>query len=134
MVNYINLGYGTLNEYNADFYEQLLETNHTYDFFVNWDKVFNNLNDIIIEIGVLNTLTKVESYEIENHFRKILDQYPQVIPVLPVILAIREKNVKVLDMDTKDFKKIKFSKHSKNIDEIVDFSKKTGLLDLFFKN
>lgn len=131
MVNFKKLKYNTIDEYNEDFYNRLLETNHTYDFFINWDKVFNNLDKFIIEIGVLNTLNKVEPHEVEAHFRKILEQYPQVVPVLPVILAIREKNVPILDTDTIEFKKIRFSKKSFDIEEIVKFSKKTGLLSLF---
>lgn len=131
MVNYTKLGYNSINEYNRDFFGKLLETNHTYDFFVNWEKVYDNLDDFIIEIGILNTLSKVESYEVESHFRKILKQYPQVVSVLPIIIAIRSKNISVLDIDNTKFKKIKFTNYSFDIDEIVDFSKKTGLLAVF---
>ena len=49
MVNYTSLGYESLDEYNIDFFGTLLETNHTYEFFVNWEKVFNNLEDYLIE-------------------------------------------------------------------------------------
>lgn len=131
MVNYSKLGYHSIDEYNTDFYGGLLETNHTYDFFVDWKKVFFNLEDYLFEIDVLNTLNKVEPYEIESYFRNLLRQYPQIVPVLPIILAIREKNVLVLDVENNDFKKVKFSATSFNEDEIVEFCKKTGLLDLF---
>ena len=61
MVNYTSLGYESLDEYNIDFFGTLLETNHTYEFFVNWEKVFNNLKDHLIEISILNSLRLVRA-------------------------------------------------------------------------
>ena len=133
MVNYTSLGYETLNEYNRDFFGTLLETNHTYEFFVNWEKVFNNLEDYLIEISILNSLNKVESTKVESHFREILRKCPNVVKVLPTILAIRDKKVDVLDIEENKFKIVDFSNRRFDADEIVDFCKKSGLLDLFSK-
>lgn len=133
MVKYASLGYESLNEYNRDFFRTLLETNHTYEFFVNWDKVFSNLDDYLIEINILNSLNKVESNQVESYFREILRKYPHVVKVLPTILAIRDKRVDVLDIEENKFKVVDFSTRRFDVDEIVDFCKKSGLLDLFFK-
>lgn len=133
MVNYTSLGYESLDEYNIDFFGTLLETNHTYEFFVNWEKVFNNLKDHLIEISILNSLNKVESSQVESHFREILRQYPHVVKILPTILAIRDKKVDVLDIEENQFKIVDFSNRRFDADEIVDFCKKSGLLDLFSK-
>ena len=131
MVNYTSLGYESLDEYNIDFFGTLLETNHTYEFFVNWEKVFNNLKDHLIEISILNSLNKVESSQVESHFREILRQYPHVVKILPTILAIRDKKVDVLDIEENEFKIVDFSNRRFDINEIVNFCKKSGLLDLF---
>lgn len=133
MVKYASLGYESLNEYNRDFFRTLLETNHTYDFFVNWDKVFGNLNDYRDEISILNSLNNVESNQIESNFREILRTYPHVVKVLPTILAIRDKRVDVLDIEENEFKVVDFSNEQFDVDEVVDFCKKSGLLDLFSK-
>ena len=133
MVKYASLGYESLNEYNRDFFRTLLETNHTYDFFVNWDKVFGNLNDYRDEISILNSLNNVESNQIESNFREILRTYPHVVKVLPTILAIRDKKVDVLDIEENKFKVVDFSTRRFDVEEIVDFCKKSGLLDLFSK-
>ena len=133
MVKYSSLGYGSLREYNRDFFSTLLETNHTYEFFVNWEKVFNNLEDYLIEISILNSLNKVESHKIESHFREILSKYPRVVEILPTILAIRDKNIDILDVENASYKVVQFSKRRFDIDEIVHFCQKTGLLDLFSK-
>ena len=131
MVKYTSLGYESLNEYNRDFFSTLLETNHTYEFFVNWEKVFNNLKDYLIEISILNSLNKVESDKVETHFREILRQYPHVVKILPTILAIRDKKVDVLDIEENKFKVVDFSTRRFDVEEVVDFCKKSGLLDLF---
>ena len=133
MVKYASLGYESLDEYDQDFFGTLLETNHTYEFFVNWEKVFNNLEDYIIEISILNSLNKVEYENVESHFREILRKYPQVVKVLPTILAIRDKRVDVLDIEENKFKVVDFSTEQFDVDEIVYFCKKSGLLDLFSK-
>lgn len=131
MVNFSQLDYNSLEDYNIDFEQTLLETNHTYDFFVNWEKVFSNLENSVVEISILNSLNKINSDNLEFKFREILKDYPNVVPILPAILAVREKKVAVFDMDKDIFKKVNFSKTSFVIDEILDFSKKTGLLNLF---
>ena len=133
MVKYTSLGYETLDDYNDDFFSTLLETNHTYEFFVNWDKVFNNLEDYLIEISILNSLNKVESDKVETHFREILRQYPHVVKILPTILAIRDEKIDVLDIEENKFLIVDFSTSQFNDEDVVDFCKKSGLLDLFSK-
>lgn len=39
MVNYEKMGYSSLDEYLDDFLSSLLKSNHTYEYYVNWDKV-----------------------------------------------------------------------------------------------
>ena len=86
-----------------------------------------------MEISILNSLNKVEASETESYFREILRKYPQVVEVLPTILAIRDKKVDVLDIEENEFKIVDFSSMDFDIDEIVNFCKKSGLLDLFSK-
>lgn len=131
MVKFFNLGFNSLEDYNLEFEETLLETNHTYDFFVNWEKVYNNLEENIVEISILNSLNKIPSYKVESEFRRILSRYPGVVSILPSILAVREKKVDFLDIDHKEFSQINFESEDFDIDEIVNFCINTGLLDLF---
>lgn len=131
MVNYSKLGYSSLDEYSEDFLNTLLESNHVYEFYVNWDKVYKNLEDKLVEISILNSLNKVPPYEIENKFREIIVNYREVVPLLPLILAIRNKNVPVFNVKNKSSKIINFSKNGFDVEEIVEFSIKTGLLNLF---
>ncbi len=131
MVNYSKIGYSSIEEFSNDFLNTLLETNHTYEFYVNWEKVYNNLENKLVEISILNSLNKVQPNEVESKFREIISKYREVVPLLPLILAIRNKKVPILNVEDKSSKLINFSKNGFNTEEIVDFSIKTGLLDLF---
>ena len=133
MVLYKNLGYNSLEEYEDDFMNTLLVTNHTFNYFVNWEKIYDKLLKNITEISILNSLNKVPSDKVEDQFREILTYYPEVVPILPSILAVRYENNKkyIIDIFDGEFKEYDFNDESYNIDDIIYFSKKTGLLELF---
>jgi type II restriction enzyme len=133
MVNYEDLGYASLNEYLNDFFKTSLTTNHTFDYFVNWEKVYSNVKEHIVEIQILNSLSKFPENEIDEAFLKILKEYPLVVSLLPSILAIRfdknkGKNVDIIDGIIKSYS---FNVNNFVPEEILYFCKKTGLLKLF---
>ena len=104
MVNYSKLGYSSLDEFSNDFLNTLLQSNHTYDFYVNWDKVYDNLKNHVVEISILNSLNKVPPNEVESKFREIIVKYHEVVPLLPIILAIRNKKVPIFNVEDKSSK------------------------------
>ena len=131
MVNYSKLGYYSLADYSNDFLNTLLDSNHTYEFYVNWEKVYANLENHLVEISILNSLNKVSQEDLVNKFGGIINNYPEVVPLLPSILAIRDRKVPIFNIHSKSSKLIDFSKNNFDFDEIVEFSIETGLLDLF---
>ncbi|WP_366778606.1 DpnII family type II restriction endonuclease [uncultured Methanobrevibacter sp.] len=86
---------------------------------------------IIIEIQILNSLNKIGGEDIETKFGEILERYPEVVVILPNILAVRDKKLDVLDLDSGEFKNIEFKSKKFNKDEIINFCKEFGLLDMF---
>ena len=60
-----------------------------------------------------------------------LSKYHEVVPLLPLILAIRNKKVPIFNIEDKSSKIINFTKNGFDNDEVLEFSIKTGLLDLF---
>ena len=131
MVEYEELGFPSFQDYSMGFLDSLMLTNHTYGFFVDWDKVYNKLVMSLFEISLLNGLNKVPSCDVEEKFRELISTYPNVVPILPSILAVRGKKVPVFDQELKQSKEIKFNKTQFDIDEIVDFAINSGLLGLF---
>jgi len=113
--------------------DTLIETNHTYDFFVNWSKVAQNRDAFKYEVALLKSLRN--SSKPAHDLRHLLTRYPEVIKVIPILLACRDGIIKVLNSIEPDikYKIFDFSKTSytaEGIDDVVEFTKKTGLLML----
>lgn len=134
MVKLEILGFKSKGEYVNCFLDTLLQTNRTYGFYVNWEKVKRNMLKCVTEISILNSLSKVGVNERKAKLKEIMKKYPEVIPIIPLIIAIREKNIVILDVgDSLFFKKIRFNKGIKDeeIDDIIDFCDKSGIINLF---
>lgn len=134
MVKYEILGFEDENSYIDYFFETLLPTNRTYDYYVDWEKVKGKVFKCLNEISLLNALTKVVEEERESKLAELILKYPEVLQVIPIIIAVREKKVLVLEVGDKLFyKEFKFNKNPKKeeVRNIIHFCKKTGILDLF---
>ena len=59
-----------------------------YKYYVDFDKVFNNVEAIKIPLNILNSL--IGSKNIEDDFKNILIQYPETLRCIPILLAKRE--------------------------------------------
>lgn len=113
------------------FIDTLSITNRTPNYYVNWNKVYNNVSEIELSLHTLNYLLgKSNIYdEAINLFKK----QPGLIKVIPILLAIREKSFPVLILDENlnmeflnlDFKNVDYN----NIESYVEFTQKAGLLD-----
>src|SRR3990172_4414159 len=128
-----HLNLSTVDEVCEALSETLIETNYTYDFFVNWSKVTKNRDTFKYEIALLKSLSN--SSDPITDFRNLLAKYPEVIKVIPILLACRDGLLKVLkSIETGlQYETFNFSKNSydtKEINRIVDFTKNTGLLDI----
>ena len=116
--------------------DTLIETNYTYDFFVNWDKVNKNRDAFKYEVALLKSIKN--SSNPANDFRDLLTKYPEVIKVIPILLACRDGLLKVLNSFENDlkFKSYDFNKSEysdKDIVDIVHFAEKTRLLEMLCK-
>ncbi len=128
-----HLNLSTVDEICEALRDTLIQTNYTYDFFVNWSKVTKNRDAFKYEIALLKSLKNSPNPVAD--FRDLLATYSEVIKVIPILLACRDGLLKVLNsMETGlQYKTFDFSKNSydtKEIDDIVKFAKDTGLLDM----
>ncbi len=97
-----------------------------YKYYVDFDKVFNNVESIKIPLNILNSL--IGSKNIENEFRDILVHYPETLRCIPILLAKRELDIMAMDEEgQKDFH---FDKPDRTEEDYVKFMRKTGLFDL----
>jgi type II restriction enzyme len=118
------------------FHNTLTDSITLWDYFVNWQKVLTNIQDIEIHLNTINYL--VGKDDIENEFCKLLQQYPQVIKTIPILIACRDPNFQILtDYSSGKFNYKYFNFQSKkslspsDIDDILEFTKNTGVLELF---
>ena len=97
----------------------------TYEYYTDFNTIYKNINKIKVELNIMNSL--VGSKNIENDFDNLFKRYPEIRKCLPLLIAVREKEIKVVD----DGEKLKYN--FTNIDDIEllkRFMSKTGLFDL----
>jgi len=108
----------------------------SWDYFVNWKKVIDNTKDIEIDLNILNYLIGKE--KIEQEFGYLLKKHPQIIKLIPILLACREDNFKILtELSNGNLKYEDFSFEGKKdltdkeISKAVRFAFNSGLLKIF---
>lgn len=97
-----------------------------YGYYIDFDKVYRNVNDIKIELNILNSL--ICSTDIENDFKNIITKYPETLKCIPILLAVRANEIYAIDGDGEfsyDFKKAYYSP-----EQYAVFMRKTGLFEL----
>ena len=98
----------------------------TWTYYTDFEKVYENVDSIKIELNILNSL--IGSKNIENEFKQLLKDYPKTLRVIPILLAKREKEIKI--NDTSGEFVFDFNKPNYSIDEYAMFMRNTGLFDL----
>lgn len=103
-----------------------------YGFYINFDKVYRNVDDIKVELNILNSL--IGSNNIEEEFRSILLKYPEVLQCIPILLAVRANEIYCQDdhggiLFNFDPKMLSISIED-DLDKYVYFMQETGLFNL----
>ena len=104
----------------------------TWDYFVNWNKVFSNSSGLEIALNKLNYLLGKEN--LREEFVKLYGSNPDIVKALPVLLAVRENKLEVFDKASKNSEFFDFSGKEKDADKYYEFLDKSGLARLFQKD
>jgi len=104
----------------------------TWDYFVNWKKVFANSSELEITLNKLNYLLGKEN--LKDEFKKLYSSNPDIVKALPVLLAVRENKLEVFDKVTKNSEFFDFSGTEKDSEKYYEFLEKSGLARLFQKD
>jgi hypothetical protein len=104
----------------------------TWDYFVNWKKVFSNASELEIILNKLNYLLGKDN--LKEEFKKLYKSNPDIIKAIPVLLAVRENKLEIFDKVTKNSEFFDFSINDKTPDEYYEFLEKSGLARLFQKD
>ena len=102
----------------------------TWRYYTDFEKVYSNVESIKVELNILNSL--IGSRNIENEFKQLLKEYPKTLKVVPILLAKREKEIKITDAEGEFL--FNFNKPNYTIEEYTKFMRETGLFDLLEKH
>lgn len=97
-----------------------------YKYYINFEKVYKNVDENKVEFNILNSL--VGSQNIEQDFINLVRRYPEVLKCVPILLAVRNSKIPAMDEDGAfiyDFKNM-----NQTIEQYIVFMNKTGLFDL----
>lgn len=98
----------------------------SYDYYIDFDKVVRNVDEIKVELNILNSL--IGSKDIESDFETIVARYPETLACIPLLLAVRGNEIYAQDEDGAflyNFKKMNY-----NVEQYKIFMRKTGLFDM----
>jgi len=104
----------------------------TWDYFVNWDKVYKNAADLEISLNKLNYLLGKEN--LKEEFVKLYESNPDIVKALPVLLAVRENKLEIFDKVTKESEFFDFTNGTDGAEKYFEFLEKSGLARLFQKD
>ena len=63
-------------------FSKMKESIATWDFYTDFNKVYNNIENIKIELNLLNSL--IGSKNIEQDFIKLVTKYSEVLKAIPI--------------------------------------------------
>jgi len=115
------------------FVDTLKNSIKTWEYFVNWEKVFENKTKYEITLNKLNYLLGKE--DLEKEFVSLFSDSPEIVKALPSLLAVRESKLEIFDISTKDteffdfISEVEYSKE--NAEKYFKFIKNSGLYKLF---
>lgn len=98
----------------------------SWKYYTDFDKVYDNVNKIKNELNLLNGL--IGSKDIENDFKELINEYPKVLQVIPILIAKRENIIIIKDAEQDYYYNFKNMNYS--IDDYIVFMRKTGIFDL----
>lgn len=97
-----------------------------YTYYVDFEKIYKNVDKVKVELNILNSL--IGSKNIEEEFQKILVKYPETLECIPLLLAVRSREIFVKDEINEYL--FKFDKMVYSMKDYIKFMKESGLFDL----
>lgn len=68
---------------------------NSYSYYVDFQKVYENVDNVRVELNILNSLIGVK--DIRAEFLKLLKDYPKTLKCVPILLACRQMEIYAQD-------------------------------------
>ncbi len=98
----------------------------TYEYYIDFTKVHEKAKQIKVELNILNSL--IGSKQIKDDFLSLLNQYPNVLKCVPLLLAVRQNEIYC--QDEKGGVQYSFLQKNVSNEQYAYFMERTGLFDL----
>lgn len=98
-----------------------------YKYYIDFETIYKNAEKYKVELNILNSL--IGSNNIESEFENIVKKYPETIKCIPILLAVRQSEILVLDDESNKFE-YSFKEMNYDVNQYKIFMKETGLFDL----
>lgn len=98
-----------------------------YKYYIDFETVYKNAEKLKLELNMLNSL--IGSKTIESDFDNLVTKYPEVLKCIPILLAVRQSEIIVLDKDGNKFE-YNFKEMNYTLEQYKIFMRETGLFDL----
>ena len=102
-----------------------------YKYYIDFETIYKNAEIYKIELNMLNSL--IGSKNIEKEFEDLVKKYPEVLKCIPILLAVRQYEIIVLDEDGNKFE-YNFKKMNYDVEQYKVFMRETGLFELLEKH
>lgn len=109
-----------------DWFGKLKTSISDYTYYVDFEKIYRNVDKVKVELNILNSL--IGSQNIEEEFQNILMKYPEVLECIPLLLAVRSREIFVKDEINEYL--FQFDKLVYSISDYIRFMRESGLFDL----
>lgn len=97
-----------------------------YTYYVDFEKIYKNVDKVKVELNILNSL--IGSKNIEKDFEQILVKYPETLECIPLLLAVRSREIFIKDEINEYL--FNFNKMIYSINDYIKFMNESGLFDL----
>ncbi len=102
-----------------------------YKYYIDFETIYKNAEIYKIELNMLNSL--IGSKNVEKEFEDLVRKYPEVLKSIPILLAVRQYEIIVLDDDGNKFE-YNFKKMNYDVEQYKVFMRETGLFELLEKH
>jgi len=131
--SYKGLGLKTEDQVFEHLLGSLSDAIRTWDYFVNWDKVYKNVAELEVQLNIWNYLIGKENFDEE--FRSLVRRYPEIVKAIPSMVVRDGQNSQAYQViQGEEINRFDFSSPANSDEEVekaLNFVKASGLARLF---
>ncbi len=101
-----------------------------YAYYTDFEKIYSNVKSKKIELNILNSL--IGSNNIQEDFKNLLQEYPNILQCISLLLAVRKKEIRTKDTDGEFL--YQFETFNQSIEQYCVLMERTGLFNLISKH